>query len=392
MIIKQSSVNLSSSHQKISVKTEKESLRAWVDLPAGGRTETEDPESLLAKNLSKNFNDRVELGIETYKFSAESFSSFSKMNEIKIQKQFNSEDLADQCKCKKKGEQDEDELLWSNDARLVVMKQIIEAISGVTTKIIRPSDLSGDSKENPISDIANSPEGNSVEEQPQTREGWGIEYLKETASIETEQTAFSSSGVIRTADGREIGFEVDLEMSRSRIDFTRFELRAGDAAIVDPLVINFNGTMAELEDAKLSFDLNSDGKDEMISFVKSGSGFLFYDRNFDGIVNNGSELFGPTTGNGFAELAQLDEDGNGWIDEADTAWNQLGVWMKDSTDSTITKNLKEANVGAIYLGNVSTPFEHKDSEGNLKGITQATGVYLSEDGIAGTVQQVDLVT
>jgi hypothetical protein len=35
---------------------------------------------------------------------------------------------------------------------------------------------------------------------------------------------------------------------------------------------------------------------------------------------NGAELFGARSGDGFAELAALDGDGNGWIDEGDAAW------------------------------------------------------------------------
>ena len=50
---------------------------------------------------------------------------------------------------------------------------------------------------------------------------------------------------------------------------------------------------------RFAFDLNADGQAEQINFVAPGSGFLVFDRNQDGKVNNGSELFGPTTDNGF---------------------------------------------------------------------------------------------
>jgi hypothetical protein len=95
-------------------------------------------------------------------------------------------------------------------------------------------------------------------------------------------------------------------MSRTYHEETNVSLRLGDAARkTDPLVLNFAGTAAQLTDQRFSFDLNADGSDEQINFVTPGSGFLVFDRNQDGKVNNGSELFGPTTGDGFQELAAL---------------------------------------------------------------------------------------
>ena len=53
---------------------------------------------------------------------------------------------------------------------------------------------------------------------------------------------------------------------------------------------------------------------ENIAFVEPGSGMLALDRNGDGKVNDGRELFGPTAGNGFAGACRPDADGNRWID------------------------------------------------------------------------------
>ena len=54
--------------------------------------------------------------------------------------------------------------------------------------------------------------------------------------------------------------------------------------------------------------------------------FLALDLNGDGRINNGSELFGALSGNGFADLAQYDSDANGWIDENDEIFQRLKVW------------------------------------------------------------------
>ena len=44
--------------------------------------------------------------------------------------------------------------------------------------------------------------------------------------------------------------------------------------------------------------------------METGNAFLSLDKNSDGIINDGSELFGAASGNGFADLAKYDEDGN----------------------------------------------------------------------------------
>ncbi len=166
--------------------------------------------------------------------------------------------------------------------------------------------------------------------------------------------------------------------------------RAGDAKKIDPLIINFSGAAAQLTDTKYQFDLNSDGRKDNISFVQPESGFLTLDKNEDGKVNNGKELFGPNTGNGFSELAKYDSDGNQWIDESDPIFKKLKIWTKDAkgTDSFFT--LADKNVGAIFLGSISVQFEYKNAQNDSRGGVKRTGVFVKESGMAGTVQQIDL--
>ena len=150
------------------------------------------------------------------------------------------------------------------------------------------------------------------------------------------------------------------------------------------------GSAEQLSNQKFSFDLDADSDREDISFVQGG-GFLAFDRNGDGKINNGKELFGPVSGNGFAELKALDEDGNNWIDEKDAVYRQLAIWTKDNEGKDVLSSLKQSNVGAIHLGNVSSPFDIKDSQNNLQAQVRASGIWLSENGQVGSMQQIDLV-
>ncbi len=198
---------------------------------------------------------------------------------------------------------------------------------------------------------------------------------------ESEQVSFQAQGVAETSDGRSIQFSVSLNLERQ---LHSVSTTVGPAA-VDPLVVNFGGAPARLTEAKVAFDLNADGREESISFLADGSGFLAIDSNGDGKVNDGRELLGPQTGDGFAELAAYDADGNGWIDESDPVFTSLRIWTADGLSTLLDKG-----IGAIATASVGTPFAIKDSDNQLQGELRATGVYLSENGSAGTVQQVDL--
>ncbi|MEX1030154.1 MAG: hypothetical protein WDZ91_08950 [Paenibacillaceae bacterium] len=87
-------------------------------------------------------------------------------------------------------------------------------------------------------------------------------------------------------------------MTRSFTSETNLNIRTGDA-LKDPLVLNFGNTNVALTATKYAFDLDSDGQEDQISFANNQSGFLALDLNEDGMINNGSELFGALTGDGY---------------------------------------------------------------------------------------------
>lgn len=220
---------------------------------------------------------------------------------------------------------------------------------------------------------------------------WTRVTASETTFTESEYTSFSTVGTAITADGREINFNVEMAMSRACTGITS-SIMLEDYFVTDPLVVNLNSNVASISDQKFVFDLDADGKTEEISFAEEGSGFLALDKNGDGIINNGNELFGTKSGDGFKDLAAYDEDGNGWIDEADSVFKNLKVWTKDENGNDKLISLKEAGVGAMYLGSTDTQFHLKNATGSeTNGIIQKTGIFLKENGEVGTLQHVDLV-
>lgn len=275
--------------------------------------------------------------------------------------------------------------LVSSNPKLFLIKELIEAMTGQEIRLLTSADLNT----MPRADIDISRPATDGSSQAPERVGWGISYDYAESHTERENTTFQVAGVVKTADGKEIQFTLDVRMARSFTNSTSVSLRAGDA-LLDPLVVNFNGPAAMLTDQKFSFDLNADGNDEMIPFVQSGSGILALDANGDGRINNGAELFGPTTGDGFTELAKYDGDGNGWIDEKDATYNGLRIWTKAADGADILTGLKASGVGAIFTGYADTFFALKDDMNSLRGQIRRTGLYLTENGQAGSVQQLDV--
>ncbi len=237
-------------------------------------------------------------------------------------------------------------------------------------------------------------EGTTMRGQVQSIQSFGVKTFtitaqRETMYTETESTSFTTTGTVKTADGREISFNLNVSMSRSFTQYTK-EMVQNVGSFIDPLVINLNGNIAEVSDQKFYFDLDADGEEEAISRLCEDSGYLALDRNQDGKINDGSELFGTKSGDGFADLAVYDEDGNGWIDENDDIWEKLKIWVQDEQGNSKLYSLAEQGVGAICLQNVSTEFGQRGNSGEINAAIRSTGIFLYENGSAGTMQHLDL--
>ncbi|MCW8908082.1 MAG: hypothetical protein OQL28_12595 [Sedimenticola sp.] len=271
----------------------------------------------------------------------------------------------------------------ASELQVSLFKLLVERLTGRPIEVVDPATLQ------PQDGGEQVPEDSAAAAGPEL-EGWGMSYDYYASHYESEQTRFSAVGEVRTSDGQTISINLTLSMSREFFSEQRVSLRAGDA-LKDPLVVNFNGSAAELTQRDFHFDIDADGRLDQIAFVGEGSGLLALDRNRDGHINDGSELFGAISGDGFGELAGYDEDDNGWIDEADSIYDRLRVWTRDGAGEERLMALGKAGVGAIYLGNLSTPFQLKDDANELLGQVRSSGLYLEESGAAGTLQQIDLV-
>lgn len=391
MKIAGSAIAMTAAHAYSEHFTQQESLRAWVGdrSTASNTSETRDTRSLQRLDstalssisstealLDGLQDDRLNLSPRALALApTKAFMPLA-----------TPADKASEVQASASEPQEEDDGL---SLKLRLMKMLIEHLTGRKIELMKPSDIRV-SDADAMAAQAASQAGQGTAEPQNDLEGWGLVYDYYESYQESETLDFNAKGLVKTADGQEISINLSLSMSREFAASQQISIRAGDA-LKDPLVVNFAGTAAQLGERDVHFDLDADGRLDQIAFVGPGSGFLALDKNGDGRINDGSELFGPTSGSGFGELAVHDEDKNNWIDENDSIYDRLRIWTRDAGGQQQLLGLGQAGVGAIYLGNIQTPFLLKDADNQLQGQIKGSGIYLKEQGGVGSIQELDLV-
>ncbi|MEW6515611.1 MAG: hypothetical protein AB1439_01720 [candidate division FCPU426 bacterium] len=270
------------------------------------------------------------------------------------------------------------------DPKLRLIKLLVEKLFGRRIHIVTSAELQ----------TADQTEGQPAPGETETNRsssdpGYGVEYNRRMLTYQMEKNTFQARGTVRTQDGKEVRFSLSLEMQWERLTDEQVSIRLGNA-LQDPLVINFDGRAAELSDVRMKFDLDGDQKMDLVNTLKPHSGFLALDVNGDGKINNGMELFGPRTGDGLRELSAYDSDQNRWIDANDEVFGRLKIWNRNEQGQDQIRTLADAGIGAIYLEAASAPFTLRGEDQQVQGQVKSTGLYLNENGSAGTIQQVDL--
>lgn len=210
-----------------------------------------------------------------------------------------------------------------------------------------------------------------------------LEFTTITQVAEVESCSMSGRGNVCLADGSQRQFGLDFSLARE----SSFTLAAASQSVLrDPLVLDFGAPSMALERKAVSFDLDADGKAESLHLPQAE--MLFIDRNGNGKVDNGHELFGAQSGDGFAELAQLDSDHNGWIDSGDATFAELKLWHGGLNQ---IRTLGAAGVGALSVHSVVTPMSEKSADVVLAKM-RASGLWLGESAGVGSIRQIDLNT
>ena len=171
---------------------------------------------------------------------------------------------------------------------------------------------------------------------------------------------------------------------------------------LSPLILDLDGDGVEA-DALTHFDHAGDGWAELSRWASADDGVLVWDRNSDGVINDGGELFGNNTAlksgnkaaNGFAALADLDSNSDGKVDSSDAEWSNLRVmrWTDANNDGVMQESESRLvtldSLGVKSLGTGYTNSDHVDKSGNEH---RQVGSYTKTDGTTAKMTDVWFVT
>ena len=216
-----------------------------------------------------------------------------------------------------------------------------------------------------------------------------IEYRKK------DSVDYSSKAIIKTQNE---DFEINLNISYTKEFYEKHEERIefSEVSYLDPLVIQYSKEASSLdyleEDLSFTFDIDANGESDTLAQLKEGNGFLALDKNSNGKIDDGAELFGPNTNDAFGELREFDSDENNWIDENDPIFNDLKIWRKNSDGEDELFALGDSEIGAIYLKDASTDIDINKNVKDPLAHLKSTSFFVREDGSAGLLSSLDFVS
>jgi hypothetical protein len=194
------------------------------------------------------------------------------------------------------------------------------------------------------------------------------------ASLTTDQVAALTTGQVEALTTTQMAAFTTDQVSH---------LTLGTPIILD---LNGDGVQTLSISSGVKFDLFADGREVNTGWVSSGDGLLVMDRNQDGRISDGSELFGSSTtlesgvkaSDGYVALRELDSNDDGVISSDDELFADLKVWVDANSDGVSglgeVKTLAELGITQI---NAQASVDLSKDNGNLVGLTST---YETADG------------
>lgn len=143
---------------------------------------------------------------------------------------------------------------------------------------------------------------------------------------------------------------------------------------LSPLVVDLDRDgIVTRHDVSVDFDVDADGSLESLGWIDEGDAWLVIDHNGNGLIDDGAELFGEGTRlsdgsraeHGFAALAELDLNGDSFVDAAEMLAAGVQLWLDDGDGLTQPGELvAPADAGLVALGTSFVERDTRDAAGN----------------------------
>ena len=181
--------------------------------------------------------------------------------------------------------------------------------------------------------------------------------------------------------------EQNSQQTSARLSFSGEAVEQEEMQKTDPLAFDLDGNGIQTTGVKhgIQFDINADGKTEQSSFISGNDAFLAYDKNGNGVIDNGSELFGDQNGaaNGFEELKKYDDNHEGSIDKNDAIYSQLQLLSVDKSKQQKLSSLADQGIESINLN-----YNNQHQAINYYDSIEQTGQFKRSDGSSGSVADI----
>jgi Ca2+-binding RTX toxin-like protein len=164
----------------------------------------------------------------------------------------------------------------------------------------------------------------------------------------------------------------------------------------DPLTFDLDGdgieTVALSTTNPILFDINGDGVKTATGWVSPHDGFLVLDRNGNGNIDNGTELFGDATplaaggkaADGFAALALEDTNLDGKVDSADTRFASLRIW-RDLNSDGISQTGELFTLTSLGIASINVTKTSNNTLLPNGNVIADLGTYTKTDGSTATL-------
>ena len=170
---------------------------------------------------------------------------------------------------------------------------------------------------------------------------------------------------------------------------------AAPSVRVDPLIFDLDGDgikTTSLDQSRTYFDLDSNGFAERTAWVDASDGLLVLDRNNDGQITSGQELFGDQTllangvraASGFEALKEFDSNRDGRIDAKDEVYSKLKIW-RDLNGDGISQAEELKGLGDYNIASISLSSTSSNASDVMNNIQRRVGSFIKTDGSGGVI-------
>ena len=170
---------------------------------------------------------------------------------------------------------------------------------------------------------------------------------------------------------------------------------------IDPLALDLDGDGIETRgaDGRVLFDHDGDGIKNGTGWVQSDDGLLVLDRNSNGTIDNGGELFGVDTtksdgkkaSDGFDALSDLDSNDDGVFDAKDTRFKDVRIW-RDLNQDGVSQSKELSTLSANNIRAISLSKTRKTTNLGNGNTQTATATFTRTDDTTGTAANLGLAS